>query len=72
MIKCYNVKRIAISPTAIISNLRPGKGVSYTAAIAVSPRVKDGYAIFTLSFQDGNSIIEYKTFQIPTQGITCP
>lgn len=68
VIKCYNVKRIAISPTAIISNLRPGKGVSYTAAIAVSPRVKDGYAIFTLSFQDGNSIIEYKTFQIPTQG----
>ena len=65
-LSCDNPKHISISPTAIISNLRSGGGVTYTAAIMASPRLKSGYATFELAFSTAGGTVVYKTFSIPT------
>lgn len=67
VLTCSEPKRIAISPTAIVGSLEPGEGVTYTAAMAVSPRIKDGYVTFDLAFQCGSRTVSYKTFQIPSK-----
>ena len=61
IITCNN-KRIAVSPTAIISSISSGDGIRYKAAIVPKRRLKDGFAIFTVTFGTGDKSTEaYKT-----------
>lgn len=60
-------KRIAVSPTAIIADLAPGKAVAYTANILASPKLKSGEATFRIAFQDGRRIVTFKEFTLATR-----
>ena len=61
IITCSN-KRIAVSPTAIISSISSGEGIRYKAAVVSNRRLKDGFAIFTVTFGTGAKTVEaYKT-----------
>ncbi len=67
VVSCKEVKRIVVSPTAIIANLTPGKAVSYTANVVASPKLKDGEAAFTIAFQDGKRLVSFKNFTLSTR-----
>lgn len=67
VIDCDQAKRIAVSPTAIIADLAPGKAVAYTANILASPKLKSGEATFRIAFQDGSRIITFKEFTLATR-----
>ena len=61
-------KRIAISPTAIVASLAPGKGVRYAAELYARPNLHTGTADFTIGFAKGNLIYTVRTFQLATFG----
>lgn len=67
VIDCDQAKRIAVSPTAIIADLAPGKAVAYTANILASPKLKSGEAAFRIAFQDGSRIVTFKEFTLATR-----
>lgn len=62
-----NKKQVSVSPAAIVSELRPGKGCTYTAAVLTSPRLRTGTVTFVIGFQDGNEVATFKTFDIATR-----
>lgn len=64
-ISCDN-RRIAISPTAIMSRLEPGQGFRYRAEIIAPERLQDGFAVFTIAFGSGKNKVTAKTFRIRT------
>lgn len=45
-----NDRRIAVSPTAIMSALEPGRGFRYKIEVVGAKRLKDGVATFTIAF----------------------
>lgn len=67
VLTCADGKRIAISPTAIIASLAPGKAVVYTASVIASPKLKSGDMGFRLAFQDGDRLVTFKEFSIPAR-----
>lgn len=62
-----NNRHISVSPPAIISTLSPGQGVRYKAAVRASRSLKNGEAIFTVTFGSGRDAYTAKTFRIRTR-----
>ena len=62
-----NNRHISVSPPAIISTLSPGQGVRYKAAVRASRGLKNGEAIFTVTFGSGRDAYTAKTFRIRTR-----
>lgn len=62
-----NNRHISVSPPAIISTLSPGQGVRYKAAVRASRGLKNGEAIFTVTFGNGRDAYTAKTFRIRTR-----
>lgn len=62
-----NNRHISVSPPAIISTLSPGQGVRYKAAVRANRGLKNGEAIFTVTFGNGRDAFTAKTFRIRTR-----
>lgn len=62
-----NNRHISVSPPAIISTLSPGQGVRYKAAVRASRGLKNGEAIFSVTFGNGRDAYTAKTFRIRTR-----
>ncbi len=68
VITVSGTKQIYISPTAIISELEPGKAVRYQAEVVATKKLKKGFADFNISFSNGNQLYTVSSFKIPTKG----
>lgn len=66
VITVSGTKQIYLSPTAIISELSPGKGVRYTAEVVATRKLKNGAADFTIGFSNGDQFYTIRSFQLPT------
>ena len=66
VITVTGTKQIYLSPTAIISELAPGKGVRYTAEVVATSKLKNGDAEFTIGFSNGDQFYTIRTFSLPT------
>lgn len=66
IITVSGTKYIQVSPTAIVGDLEPGKGVRYTACVYGMPKLKSGMADFSIQFVYGKSKVTIRTFQLPT------
>ena len=66
VITVTGTKQIYLSPTAIISELAPGKGVRYTAEVVATSKLKNGSAEFAIGFSDGDKFYTVRTFSLPT------
>lgn len=64
-ISCDN-RRVAISPTAIVSRLEPGQGFRYKAEIIAPERLKEGLLTFNVAFGNGKRKVTAKSFRIRT------
>ena len=60
-------RHISVSPVAIISTLGPGQGVRYKAIVRANRSLKNGDAIFTVTFGNGRNAYTAKTFRIRTR-----
>ena len=60
-------KQIYLSPTAIISELEPGRGVRYQAEVMATNKLKNGTAEFTIGFSNGEQLYVQRTFQLQTR-----
>ena len=67
VITVSGTKEIYLSPTAIISELGPGKAVRYTAEMIATRKLKNGYADFSIGFSNGNELYTIRSFQLPTR-----
>ena len=67
VITVSGTKEIYLSPTAIISELGPGKAVRYTAEMIATRKLKNGYADFIFSDTTANEIYTIRSFQLPTR-----
>lgn len=68
VITVSGTKQIYLSPTAIISELGPGKGVRYTAEIVATDKLKAGTADFTIGFSNGDQFYTIRSFKLSTYG----
>ncbi len=59
-------RRIAISPTAIVSALEAGQGFRYKAEVIASSRLKDDMLTFSVSFGEKKQRVTAKKFRIRT------
>lgn len=60
-------RRVAVSPTAIVSELAPGAGIRYKAAVLAYRKLRDGSLRFTVSFGQGPERVVAKTFLVDTR-----
>ena len=60
-------KQIYLSPTAIVSELGPGRAVRYQAEVVATNKLKDGVADFNISFSNGDQLYTVSSFQIATR-----
>ena len=60
-------KEILLSPTAIVSELPPGRAVRYTADIVATKKLKNGMADFSIGFSDGQTVYTMRSFQLATR-----
>lgn len=67
VITVSGTKQIYLSPTAIISELGPGKAVRYQAEVVATDKLKNGVADFNISFSNGDQLYTVSTFQIATR-----
>lgn len=67
VITVSGTKQIYLSPTAIISELGPGRAVRYQAEVVATNKLKNGIADFNISFSDGNQLYTVSSFQIQTR-----
>lgn len=67
VITVSGTKEIYLSPTAIISELGPGKAVRYTAEMIATRKLKNGYADFSIGFSNGYELYTIRSFQLPTR-----
>lgn len=67
VISVSGTKQIYLSPTAIISELAPGKAVRYKADVVATKKLKNGVADFSVSFSDGNTLYTLSSFQLTTR-----
>lgn len=61
-------KAIIVSPTAVISEIAPGKAVKYTAEVYAGKRLRTGTADFTISFVKGDYKYTMTNFTLATKG----
>lgn len=61
-------KNIAISPTAVISEIPSGKSVRYSAEVYANPKLRNGNAEFTISFAKRNYQYVITSFNLDTRG----
>ena len=67
VITVSGTKQIYLSPTAIISELAPGKAVRYQAEVVATNKLKNGVADFNISFSNGDQLYTVSSFQIQTR-----
>ncbi len=67
VITVTGTKQIYLSPTAIISELGPGKAVRYQAEVIATKKLKNGVADFNISFSNGDQLYTMSSFQIATR-----
>lgn len=58
--------RVNVSPAATVSEMKPGVGVRYKAAVKAWRRVASGHITFTVAFTNGTEEVTAKTFTIKT------
>jgi len=68
VITVSGTKQIFLSPTAIVSELGPGKAVRYQAEVVSTRKLKTGVADFNISFSNGDQLYTVSSFQIATRG----
>lgn len=68
VITVSGTKQIYLSPTAIISELGPGKAVRYQAEVVATKKLKTGVVDFNISFSNGDQLYTVSSFQIRTRG----
>ncbi|MBR5102218.1 MAG: hypothetical protein IK092_03770 [Muribaculaceae bacterium] len=69
VIKVNGTKQIYVSPTAIVSELAPGRAVRYQAEVVATNKLKSGSAEFTISFMDsGDNLYPMRQFELRTRG----
>lgn len=68
VITVSGTKQIYLSPTAIVSELGPGKAVRYSAEVVATKKLKTGVADFNISFSNGDQLYTVSSFQIATRG----
>lgn len=66
VITVSGTKEIYLSPTAIISELAPGRAVRYSADVVATRKLKNGTAHFAISFSDGDALYTVRSFDIDT------
>ncbi len=67
VITVTGTKQIYLSPTAIVSELGPGKAVRYTSEVVASKKLKDGNVEFLIGLSDGNRQYTMTSFQLRTR-----
>jgi hypothetical protein len=67
VITVSGTKQIYLSPTAIISELGPGRAVRYQAEVVATDKLKNGVADFNISFSNGDQLYTVSSFQIQTR-----
>lgn len=67
VITVTGTKQIYLSPTAIISELAPGKGVRYQAEVIATDKLRNGNAEFSIGFSKGGQIYTIRTFRLATR-----
>lgn len=68
VITVSGTKQIYLSPTAIISELAPGRAVRYTAEVVATNKLKSGDVEFAISFSNGDVLYTLGSFQLRTRG----
>lgn len=68
VITVSGTKQIYLSPTAIVSELGPGRAVRYQAEVVATKKLKNGVADFNISFSNGDQLYTVSSFQIRTRG----
>ncbi len=68
VITVSGTKEIYLSPTAIISELAPGRAVRYTAEVVATKKLKTGNAEFAVSFSNGDVLYTLGSFNLRTRG----
>ena len=68
VITVTGTKQIYLSPTAIISELPPGKALRYTAEVVATNKLKTGVADFSIGFSNGDRLYTAQSFQLRTRG----
>lgn len=68
VITVSGTKQIYLSPTAIVSELGPGKAVRYSAEVVATKKLKTGVVDFNISFSNGDQLYTVSSFQIATRG----
>ena len=68
VITVTGTKQILLSPTAVVSELAPGKAVRYQADVVATNKLKSGMLDFAISFSDGNTLYTQSSFQIQAIG----
>lgn len=66
VITVTGTKQILISPTAIISELAPGRAVRYQAEVIATNKLKTGKADFSIGFSEGNRLYTLCSFNLDT------
>ncbi len=68
VITVSGTKQIFLSPTAIVSELGPGRAVRYQAEVVATRKLKTGIADFSIGFSNGDQLYTVSSFQIRTYG----
>ena len=68
VITVTGTKQIYLSPTAIVSELAPGRAVRYQAEVIATKKLKSGFADFSIGFSTGNQLYTMRSFQLKTRG----
>lgn len=68
VISVSGTKHILLSPTAIVSELAPGRAVRYKAEVVATDRLRNGVVRFDISFSNGSELFTLKSFEMRTYG----
>ena len=66
VITVTGTKQILLSPTAIISELAPGRAVRYQAEVVATNKLKNGSADFSIGFSNGKQLYTLCSFTLNT------
>ncbi|MBP5498203.1 MAG: hypothetical protein J6X81_02375 [Muribaculaceae bacterium] len=67
VITVSGTKEIYLSPTAIVSELAPGRAVRYQAEVYATNKLKSGVADFSIAFSDGKQLYNVCSFSLTTR-----
>lgn len=68
VVEITGMKRIYISPSVMIEQIKPHEGVKYTASINAGERIKTGEVIIRVAVADENGQeYDWQEFSLPTQ-----